>query len=94
VVVVERRAKSPQKIGANFLVPSDELGEGIPLQMKSCQMHLFFLFCILSNKKFIVFVQPLGRLLIPIIFRERLFVVVCRVSRLMLFALLRVLVVL
>ena len=61
---MERRAKASinrlEKLGliwvANFLLPSDELGEGIPLQMKSCQMHLFFLFGILSNKKIIAFI--------------------------------------
>ena len=79
MVVMERRAEASincfKNLGpiwvANFLLPSDELGEGVPLQVKGCQMHLFVLFGVLSDKKFVAFVQPLRRLLVPIIFRKR-----------------------
>jgi hypothetical protein len=78
VIVVERKAKASvnrvrklQPIWvANFLLPSDEPSEGVSLQVENCQMHLFFLFRILGNKKIVAFVQPSGRLLDPTIFRE------------------------
>lgn len=40
----------------NFLFPSDEPGEGVPLQVKGRKMHLFVHVGVLGDENFVAFV--------------------------------------